>query len=151
VPERTDAARDRRYWVNTVSLDHVEGAVTGGFTQADHGANTRLRHLAAGDGIIFYSPRTSLQGGTPVRRFTAIATVTGAEPYPVVVSDVMRPWRLDVRFHPGTPVDAKPLVEELSFVTDPSHWGLPFRRGLFAIPEADFRLIAERMGARILA
>jgi hypothetical protein len=26
----------RRFWINTVSLDHVEGAIEGGFTQADH-------------------------------------------------------------------------------------------------------------------
>jgi hypothetical protein len=31
-----------RYWINTVSLEHVERGVEGGFTQADHGKNTRL-------------------------------------------------------------------------------------------------------------
>jgi hypothetical protein len=131
--------------VSTASLDHVDGAIEGGFTQADHGANTRLRHLAPGDGLVFYSPRTSLQGGDPVQQFTAVATVTGAEPYQVTVTDALRPWRLAVRFVPCTRVAAKPLAEKLSFVTDPAHWGLPFRRGLFAIPEADFQVIAEAM------
>ncbi len=135
----------RRCWVNTVSLDHVEAAVEGGFTQADHGANTRLRRPRPGDQMVFYSPRTSLHGGTPVRQFTALATITGERPYQVKISEDFQPWRLAVQFRPSVRVDAKPLVEQLSFVKDPSHWGLPFRRGLFTIPENDFLLISGSM------
>lgn len=137
----------KRFWVNTVSLDHVEAAAAGGFTQADHGARTRLGRPRPGDEMVFSSPRTSLQQGTPVRQFTALATITGEEPYQVLVSDTFRPWRLTAAFRPVTPVDAKSLVDELSFISDPSHWGLPFRRGLFTIPEADFVRIAARMEA----
>jgi hypothetical protein len=138
-------APSRRYWVNTVSVDHVEGAKLGGFTQADHGADTRLRRLSVGDGIVFYSPRTSLVGGTPVQQFTAVATVVGDEPYRVEMSETFHPWRLDVQFAPCRPVGAKQLAPLLSFIGDPVHWGLPFRRGLFAIPEADYRLIVGEM------
>jgi len=73
----------RRFWINTVSLDHIEGAIEGGFTQADHGANTRLHRPRPGDLMVFYSPRTNLHGGIPVRQFTALATVTGDKPYQV--------------------------------------------------------------------
>jgi hypothetical protein len=97
--------------------------------------------------MVFYSPRTSLQGGKPVRRFAAIATITGTEPYQAFVTEEFRPWRLAAAFHPCTPVDVKPLVGQLSFVTDPAHWGLPFRRGLFAIPREDFLTISALMGA----
>ena len=142
----THPPREPRFWINTVSLDHVEAAADGGFTQADHGARTRLGRPQPGDGMIFYSPRTSLQGGSPVRQFTALATITGDAPYQAVVSEDFRPWRLAATFHPCTRVDAKPLVEQLSFVPDPSHWGLPFRRGLFTIPRADFLIISARMG-----
>jgi hypothetical protein len=70
----TPSARSagRRFWINTVSLDHVEGAIEGGFTQADHGANTRLHRPRPGDLMVFYSPRTNLHGGIPVRQFAAI-------------------------------------------------------------------------------
>lgn len=51
------------YWINTVSRAHVLGGVEGGFTQADHGRNTRLRQLARGDWLVFYSPRTEFRGG----------------------------------------------------------------------------------------
>jgi EVE domain len=138
-------SREPKFWVDTVSLDHVEAAAAGGFTQADHGANTRLSRLAPGDGLVFYSPRTLIQGGTPVQQFTAIATVTGDEPYQVEMSADFHPWRLDVSFIASQPTDAKPLVPQLSFVTDKAHWGFPFRRGLFPIPEADFRVISDAM------
>ncbi|GAB2594539.1 hypothetical protein Aab01nite_83060 [Paractinoplanes abujensis] len=132
-----------RCWVSTVSLDHVEVAAAGGFTQADHGANTRLRRLRPGDHIVFYSPRTTMIGGDPVRRFTALAVVTGAEPYQAPSEH----WRLACTFEPVTPIEVKPLAGALSFISDPAHWGLPFRRGLFTIPADDFAVIAERMRA----
>lgn len=92
----------RRFWINTVSLDHVEGAIEGGFTQADHGANTRLHRPRPGDLMVFCSPRTNLHGGIPVRQFTALATVTGNKPYQVKLSKDFQPWRLAVQFHrPG--------------------------------------------------
>ncbi|WP_134728149.1 EVE domain-containing protein [Amycolatopsis nivea] len=140
-------ASAQRFWINTVSLDHVEAAVEGGFTQADHGAGKRLRQPRPGDEMIFYSPRTSLQGGAPVRQFTAWATITGEKPYQAYVSDDFRPWRLAASFHACARVDAKPLVGQLSFVTDPAHWGLPFRRGLFPVPQEDFEAILARMTA----
>ncbi|GAB3370005.1 EVE domain-containing protein [Amycolatopsis echigonensis] len=142
-----DVPSGQRFWINTVSLDHVEAAIEGGFTQADHGAGTRLRQPSPGDEMIFYSPRTSLRGGAPVRQFTAWATITGEKPYQAYVSDDFRPWRLAASFHACTRVDAKPLVAQLSFVTDPAHWGLPFRRGLFAIPQQDFATILTHMTA----
>ncbi|MFZ7086845.1 EVE domain-containing protein [Curtobacterium sp. RRHDQ10] len=131
--------------MNTVSLDHVEAAAVGGFTQADHGAGTRLRRPRPGDEMLFYSPRTDLMGGRPVRQFTAWATITGEEPYQAHVSEDFHPWRLAASFHPWRPVDAKPLVDELSFIADPTHWGLPFRHGLFRIPERDFNTIVASM------
>lgn len=47
-----------KFWINTISKNHVLKGVEGGFTQADHGKNTRLKALAKGDYIIFYSPKT---------------------------------------------------------------------------------------------
>ena len=140
-----DTPPGRRFWVATVSLDHVQGAVRGGFTQADHGAGTRLRRMRPGDEVVYYSPRTSLRGGTPVRQFTGLATITGQAPYQVTVSEEFQPWRLDATFHDCRPVDVRPLVDQLSFITDPTHWGLPFRRGLFTVPERDFATIRSRM------
>ena len=52
-----------RFWINTVSRTHVQVGVAGGFTQADHGRQARLRRLQRNDWLVFYSPRTELQGG----------------------------------------------------------------------------------------
>ena len=43
--------------------------------------------------------------------------------------------------------DVRPLVDRLSFIPDPRRWGFPFRRGLFEVPAADFRVIEEAMRA----
>ena len=40
-----------------------------------------------------------------------------------------------------------PLLDELEFVEDRSHWGYKFRFGLFKIGEGDMRLIARAMRA----
>jgi hypothetical protein len=145
MPATTVDASGPRFWVNTVSLDHVEEAARGGFTQSDHGASTRLVRMRAGDGLVFYSPRTEMGAGAPVQQFTAIAVITGEAPYQVTQNPDFTPWRLDARYERSRRVDAKSLVGQLSFISDPTHWGLPFRRGLFSIPEGDFEIIRSAM------
>lgn len=70
-----------RYWVNTVSRDHLLRGVAGGFTQANHGRATGLRQLKRGDLVVFYSPKTAFEGGEPLQRFTALGRVADDEPY----------------------------------------------------------------------
>lgn len=136
------------YWVNTVSLEHVELGVAGGFTQAHHGKDSGgLRRLKRGDGIVFYSPRTAMRSGRPLRQFTALGTIAADEPHQVEMRPDFRPWRLAVEFQDTHHADAGPLLEPLSFITDVAQWGLPFRRGLFEIPAEDFALIRDAMTA----
>src|SRR3954468_1627329 len=104
-----------RYWINTVSLDHVQKGIAGGFMQADHGADTRLKRLSKGDQVIFYSPRTEFQAGTPLQQFTAIAEVIDDAPYQVDVHPEWKPWRRRVNFLPVTETAVQPLIEELGF------------------------------------
>lgn len=137
--------RPSRFWVNTVSLEHVELAVEGGFTQADHGKDTRLRGLRRGDGLIFYSPRTAMRSGRPLRKFTALGTISADEPYQVQVRPDFRPWRLAVDYEQTQHADAGPLLEPLSFITDVANWGQPFRRGLFEVSAEDFAVIRGAM------
>ncbi len=140
-----DAAPRTRYWINTVSLDHVLLGVEGGFTQADHGSDTRLRRLRHGDRVAFYSPRTAVRTGRPLQQFTALGVVADDEPYRVEVREGFRPWRRRVDFEPVVAVPVKPLLPVLGFVDDEEHWGLPFRRGLFEVPSGDFGAIAGAM------
>jgi hypothetical protein len=134
-----------RYWVNTVSRDHVQLGVAGGFMQANHGRATNLRRLARGDFLVFYSPRTAYPAGAPLQRFTAIGCVVDDAPYQAEMTPDFHPWRRGVRFLTCEEAPIADLLGELSFIGDRAHWGYVFRRGLFEIPAVDFRRIAAAM------
>jgi hypothetical protein len=134
-----------RYWVNTISREHVLLGVEGGFTQAGHGKDTALRRLRRGDGIVFYSPRTAMGSGDPLQQFTAVGTVDDDEPFQVEQSPDFHPWRRRVVFEDVAAVPIRPLLPMLGFISDEQKWGLPFRRGLFEVPAGDFGVIAGAM------
>ena len=135
----------RHYWVNTVSKEHVQAAVEGGFTQADHGKNTRLKRLHKGDLLVFYSPKTKFRGGRPLQAFTALGEVTDTEPYQVEMTTDFHPWRRKLDFKQGDEAPVRPVISDLSFISDKEKWGFPFRRGLFKVSQADFEVIAKAM------
>jgi len=138
-----------RFFINTVSRDHVRRGIEGGFTQADHGRDSRIRGLEKGDRIVFYSPRTEMDGGEPLQRFTAIAEVIDDAPYQVEIAPEFKPWRRRVAFAECAEVPIQPLIEQLDFIRNKKSWGFTFRRGFFEIAEADFRKIEEAMCAAV--
>ena len=138
---------ERRYWINTVSRDHVAIGVAGGFTQAGHGRSSGLKQLAQDDLLVFYSPRTAYDGGDPLQSFTAIGRITDDAPYQADVTKTLHPWRRRVAFVPSMEAPIRPLIGSLDFITDKKSWGYPFRRGLFAVSRSDFMVIASAMGA----
>ncbi len=81
------------YWINTVSADHVQRGVAGGFTQANHGKPDMLRKMSRDDWVIFYSPKTAFENGEPLQAFTAIGRVIDDEPYQAQMSPKFHPWR----------------------------------------------------------
>ena len=140
-------AKARRYWVNTVSLDHVLAGQDGGFTQADHGKSDRLSRLQRSDYLVFYSPKTALKSGEPVQCFTAMGEIIDALPYQVSLTDCFQPWRRQMRFWPVQQAPIRSLISSLQFIENPRYWGFPFRRGLFEISASDFQVIAQAMQA----
>jgi EVE domain len=139
------------YWINTVSADHVQRGVAGGFTQANHGKPHMLRKMASGDWIAFYSPKTALDGGAPLQAFTAIGRVTDDEPYQVEMAPDFAPWRRNVQFLPSITTPIRPLLGRLQFISDPQRWGYKFRFGVFRIDEPDFLLIRSAMTDQLAA
>ena len=119
--------------------------MSGGFTQAQYGSPKGLRRLSRGDLVAFYAPRTQLRGGDAIQRFIAVAEVVDDEPYQVQMAPGFHLWRRHVQFRRSAEAALAPLIECLDFVRDKSRWGYVFRRGLFEIPEADFRKIASAM------
>lgn len=146
-----------RSWINTVSLDRVQLGVEGGFTQADHGRDTRLRRLGRGDRIAFYSPRTAARTGRALQQFTALGVVVDDEPYRAALGEEDNgedggevgggpgSWRRRVEFEAVVAVPVRPLLAVLGFVEDEETWGLPFRRGLFEVTAGDLAAIAGAM------
>lgn len=138
-----------KYWINTVSKDHLQRGIAGGFTQANHGKPTMLKWLHAGDYIVFYSPKTAYEGGEPLQAFTAICRVADDELYQVEMMPNFKPWRRNVDFLDSQEVSIKPLIDDLEFIQDKSKWGYKFRFGMFEISEHDFKLIAQAMTTKL--
>ncbi|MGL4766838.1 MAG: EVE domain-containing protein [Formosimonas sp.] len=135
-----------KFWLGVVSYSHVKLGVAGGFAQVCHGKRAPLARMKAGDWLIYYSPKTDMHAGEPLQMFTAIGRMVGAAPYPFQMSPDFTPHRVDMAFVPCQAAPIRPLLTQLSFITDLTHWGYPFRRGHFEISPADFGLIAQAMG-----
>ena len=134
-----------KYWINTISRDHVQRGVIGGFTQANHGSAQGLKRLHSEDWLVFYSPKTHFQGGQSLQAFTAIGQVTSEPLYQAEVTKDFVAWRRNINFMTCEEAPIKPLIPELLFIKDKAHWGFMFRFGLFEIPEDDFIKIRHAM------
>ena len=134
-----------KYWVGVASRDHAKIGEAGGFCQLGHGKHTPVKRLAPGDGIIYYAPREKLGEGEPVQAFVTIGRIRPGEAYLATQSQMFQPWRRDVDYLKAHEAPIRPMLDELSFISDRAHWGYIFRRGAFEIPRSDFLKIAEAM------
>jgi len=138
-----------KYWINTVSRDHVLLGKDGAFIQAGHGKNAPLKRLSEGDYVIYYSPKSSLTNGSVIQRFTAACQINDNIIYQVEANSLFCPYRRDAVYLEAVEVDIKPLISSLSFIKNKQSWGYCFRFGLFSIPKGDFLLIAEHMNIKL--
>lgn len=145
----TELSRGQRYWIGVVSESHVRRGVAGGFAQVCHGKAGPLRRMKTGDWLIYYSPRTDMNGGEPLRSFTAIGRVADDNTYPFTMSETFVPFRRNIRYTECKSIEIGVLLERLSFTRGNRHWGYLFRTGHFEIGREDFQTIAYAMlGAR---
>lgn len=135
-----------KYWMAVASKQHVELGVLGGFAQVCHGKKGPLSRMKEKDWIIYYSPTVIFGEKDPCQSFTAIGRIATGSAYPFEMSPNFIPWRINVHFEKCHETKIKPLLENLSFITDKKKWGFPFRRGCFEINKQDFALIANKMG-----
>ena len=135
-----------RYWIHTLSLEHVLAGTAGGHTEADNRGDARLRHLARGDAVAFYSPRATTgaggRGGRPLQQFTALGEVLDDECYRVELAPGSATWRRRVAYEDVRPVPVRAVLPMLGFVSDEQRWTLPFRRGLLEVTAGDFGVVA---------
>ncbi len=134
-----------KYFINTISKDHVMIGKEKGIIQAGHGKKTPLQKLHTNDYVIFYSPKTSLIDGESLQSFTAIAQITDDDIYQVELSETFRPFRRNAKYLECEEVPIRPLIDKLEFIENKKSWGYKFRFGLFEINERDFSLISSKM------
>jgi predicted RNA-binding protein len=134
-----------KYWIIVASKDHVQRGLAGGFIQANHGKAAPLKRMDAGDWVIFYSPKLEYGKPEKCQCFTAIVRVVKDDVYQHDMGGGFIPFRRKVQFLPSNDISILPLINDLTFIKDKTHWGAPFRFGTLQIPEEDFLLIASRM------
>lgn len=140
------AAAVCKYWVSTVSKEHVMIGVEGGFCQVCHGKRTPLARMHKGDWLVYYSPKDSLGGKIPCQSFTAIGQIADENIYAFKMSEDFVPFRRDVEYLKDTKeAPIHPLLEKLSFTKGQKSWGMVFRSGIFEITRDDFKLIYDQM------
>ncbi|WP_067687732.1 EVE domain-containing protein [Nocardia jejuensis] len=136
----------RRYWLAVVSRDHVQRGVELGIAQVNHGKRAPVERMSAGDGFVYYSPRTGMREGEPIKAFTALGSI---DDRPVWQAEdqggCFRPWRRAVTYDPTarqTPIDD--LRGDLDLTSTPN-WGIVLRRGLVELTAHDFEVISRAM------
>ena len=137
--------RPKKYWILVASRDHVQCGVEGGFAQANHGKETALKRMQAGDDILYYSSKEVYGEETKCQRFTAIGEVADDHVYQGEMGGGFVPFRRNVNYQACREISILPLIGALDFIKDKTYWGAPFRFGVVEIGEGDFRLIAEQM------
>jgi predicted RNA-binding protein len=134
-----------KYWINTVSREHVAIGKKAGIVQANHGKLAPIKRLSPGDRMLFYSPRSTLHGGEPLKSFTAVATISDDRIYQVELTDDFKPFRRNAVFEDCKEIKIEPLIEKLDFIKNKKSWGYMFRFGLFEISRHDFETIYSLM------
>ena len=131
-------------WLGVVSRDHVRLGVALGIARIGHGRRSGLDRMAPGDRLIYYSSRTSLTDGAPLRAFTAFGEVADEELWQAD-EDGFRPWCRRVTYDPAAvevPLDE--LRDRLELTAGPN-WGVQLRRGLVPLSDADTGVIRSAM------
>lgn len=136
-----------KYWIAVASAEHARRG-RDGFMQVNHGKKAPLQRIRAGDGVTYYSPTTTFRGKDRLQAFTLIGRVRDEELYQGIMGGDFTPWRRNVDYAPSHDAPIAPLLDKLDFTRDNRNWGYQMRFGLFEISEADFRTIAEAMGAQ---
>ena len=133
-----------KFWIAVASADHARRGRAVGFMQVCHGKGAPLRRLAAGDGVVYYSPTVTFRGTDRLQAFTSIGTVKDERTYQADI-DGFHPFRRDVIYRTAQEAPIAPLLDRLALTRGKRNWGAAFRFGLVQISVADFEVIAAAM------
>ena len=132
------------FFIGVVHRKQILAARAAGIVAFSHGRESAVRNIAAGDRVIYYAPRTDLDGD-PVQAFVAHATVKGKAPYQKDWGTGFTGWARDADFDSVTETPIRPMLETLDFIPNPKNWGMAMRNGKFEIGADDYARIAGAM------
>ena len=131
-----------KYWIGTVSKEHVLRGVAGGFCQVCHGKAAPLNRMKRGDWLLYYSPKISLYGHEKWQAFTACGQIADDTAYPFRMSEDFIPFRRNVVYSPiqrDCPLDIARTHPEWKM------YASQLRYGHFAISEDFFSFVQGYM------
>jgi hypothetical protein len=132
-------------WIAVISADHAASAARDGFFACSHGDGRAAARPASGDRFAYYAPRERFGEGEPVQAFVALGRILDDAPYPHRIGSFEAQLRR-AAYEPVGRAPVRPLLPRLGFARDKgSHWGMAFRRGLFAVTAEDFAVIEAAM------
>jgi len=134
-----------KYWIAVASADHARRGKELGFMQVCHGKGAPLRRLKAGDGVVYYSPKTTMGAKEKLQAFTTIGQLKDEATYQADMNG-FRPFRRDVVYRDAQDAPIEPLLDRLELTRGKPNWGSAFRFGIVEISAADFETIAQAMG-----
>jgi predicted RNA-binding protein len=137
--------RAKKYWIATISKEHTQRGVNGGFIQVCHGKEAPLKRMQNEDYLLVYSSKITMEGNEKCQAFTALGKVTDDEVYAFQMTENFVPFRRNIQFMECNEVSILPLIEDLEFIPNKKSWGYPFRYGFFEISENDFNFITSKM------
>ncbi|NYJ21498.1 EVE domain-containing protein [Glaciibacter psychrotolerans] len=133
-----------RYWLGVVHRANVRRGVAMGMTQAQQSSRETLGSMRESDGLVYYSPRTDVDGAV-LREFTAIGWIADS-PVPQPAGSDYLPWRRRVDYeHDAVATSIRPLLPILDLSRGNPDWGVQLRRGLLQISRHDFDEIRRQM------
>jgi len=137
--------RAKKYWIATISKEHTERGINGGFIQVCHGKEAPLKRMQKEDYLLIYSSKITIEGNEKCQAFTALGKVIDDEVYSFQMTENFVPFRRNIQFIECNEVSIIPLIENLEFIPNKKSWGYPFRYGFFEINENDFNFITSKM------
>ena len=123
----------KKYWIYVTDCDDCDPA--GEVLSFKERWKDTLTKISSGDQIITYLTRKS--------EFAGLGIVLDG--YSLIESDQSDHYELNVQSIKVSPVDAKELVPELSFISNKEKWYVYFNKSIQEVPEADFETIKNKL------
>ncbi|RMF91778.1 MAG: EVE domain-containing protein [Methanobacteriota archaeon] len=125
-----------RYWLRVVDYDEYKPVKsTGEVIGFQDRWGDSVKRIKENDQIITYVTRIS--------EFTGLSIVTGG--YRFDKKDPAHPHKIKVEHLDVSPVPAKPLIPQLTFVTNKKRWYVHFNKSIYEIPAHDFEKVKREL------